>query len=197
MINRGILRRYVRALFELAIESRAHKKVRRDLAWFEEMLAENEDMSRYLSDPRVPVPKKHKTMEKMLPEELHELSRNFFLMTVERGRAELLPHVSEEYAELLREHEGVALAVVTTTRKLDPAQRGQLEKKLERVTGKSVKVEAHIDPEILGGMRIRIGSTMYDGSLRRRLEDVRHNLMAVSLPAPDGDGESGGEAPPE
>ena len=182
----GITRRYVRALFGLALEqSVTHaKRVLSDLHWFQSLLAEDAELRSYLADPRVSTDNKKATLEKILVGDLQDLSRDFLLWVVERGRSNLLPYVAEEYEALLQDEQGIVVAEVTSASKLDAEVRSDLVETLEKVTNKKVKMVAQVDHDLLGGLRVRIGSALFDGSLRRQLEDMRHDLYRTSLPAP-------------
>jgi len=189
VIELGITRRYVRALFELELEEggaaglAGAKRVLSDLQWFHSLLQE-EGLHRFLSDPRESPKSKQEALAKVLPDELQARSRDFLLWVAGRGRAEFLPHVAAEFENLLLVHEGVQRAEVTTVTRMEPEAHAQLQSKLEAQTGKKVQLIANIDPEILGGLRVKFGSALYDGSLRRELEDVRRDMMRVRMPEP-------------
>ena len=182
----GIGRRYVCALFELAVEAGDDeaRRVGADLDAFEE-LRQNEELAQALADPRTAPADKKRVLEALLPQSFADLSRDFLLWTTERGRAEVLPFVASEYAALLREREGVGLAEVTSAAALDEASAQELKDKLEKLTGKRIELHVTVDASLLGGVRVRIGSTLYDGTLQRSLEQIRRRWSDVRLPDPE------------
>ncbi len=187
MIEVGIARRYVRALFELSFEEGVTyaKRVLSDLQWFEAVLNENEDFRLFLVDPRESVDKKKQTLEKILPEGLQDLTRDFLVWVTEKGRAEMLSLAAGEYEALLQDEQQLAVAEVQSAAKLDSDTRDALVEKLESVTQRKIKLVASVDAGLLGGMRIRLGGSLYDGTLKRQLEDLRGELLQVRLPAPE------------
>lgn len=185
MIERGITRRYVSALFDLAVEAKVEKKVQTDLEAFTTLMAESQDLRQVLHDPRVPIAKKKSILSSLLPDSFQDLSQDFLLMVVERNRVAVLEGMSEIFGELLRDHQQVALVEVTSAAKLDSETRSALQEKLEKVTRCKVNMQATVDSELMGGLKIRIGSTLFDGSLQRALEDMRASLQDVPLPLPE------------
>lgn len=181
----GIARRYVRALYGVASETSEvfARKILADLHWFDSLLAEDGDLRRFLEDPRVSREQKKQSLEKVLAGDLQDLTRDFLLWVVDRGRAALLPLAAREYEALLQEAQGIAVADVYSAVKLEDASREELLAMLEKSTGKKIKLVAHVDPALLGGIRIRIGSTLLDGSIRRQLADLREELLKSPLPA--------------
>lgn len=185
MIERGITRRYVRALFSLAVEEKVEDRVHQDLVFLQQVMEENPDLMSFLRDPRTSGTVKKQALEKVLPEGLQELTGNFILLLAERGRAVLLQDALAEYVQLLKAHQGIVLVQLTTAAALDQKNEDGLKEALARVTGKEIELEVEEDPALLAGLRLRIGSTLYDGSLRRELEDLRGSLGRVTLPAPE------------
>ena len=117
----SVTKRYVRALFELSMEEgsatdgvAAAKRVLSDLQWFDSLLGE-EGLGRFLVDPRESPAAKREALQKVLPDELQERTRDFLLWITERGRANLLPHVAREFERFLLDHEGIQQAEVTST----------------------------------------------------------------------------------
>jgi F-type H+-transporting ATPase subunit delta len=112
---------------------------------------------------------------------------HFLLITIDKRRQRLLRAIATEYATLLDAHEGRAHVEVTLARPMDEATRGLLAERLTEMLGKKAIPHLRVKPEIIGGIMMRTGDTIYDGSIRRRLEAMRHQLMHAQLPA-DGQG---------
>ena len=206
MIERGIARRYVRALFDLAVEQKIEKEVFADLTAFHGFVTSDDELRSFLRDPRISETQKKDALAKALPPSFQELSKDFFLMVVDRGRAPLLETAADEFALLFNEHQGVEKVDVTSAVKLDSETTSALIETLEKATKKRVELSTHVDTEILGGLKIRMGSTLFDGSLQRELEEMRGELKKFTLPvptpmvlsldeAPEGDDASGEDAP--
>jgi F-type H+-transporting ATPase subunit delta len=103
--------------------------------------------------------------------------RNFLNLLIERNRLDLLSAVIRAYQSLLDEKLGLVQAHVTSANPLDSAQQHALAAKLESVTGKKVRVELSVDPALLGGIVAKVGSTIYDGSIRQQLQTFKQRLI--------------------
>ncbi len=167
--------RYVKALFSAAEKSGQRDAVGKALSTLGDLVDETPELRAALSNPRLPVAVKKKLLaaaglsgEGGAP----QLVQDFCHLALERRRPEVVLEAAEEFARLDREAKGVVVAFIETARPLDDATRKSLKAKLEEVTAKSVEIEEEIVPELLGGVRIRIGSRMWDGSVRRRLDDL-------------------------
>jgi F-type H+-transporting ATPase subunit delta len=96
----------------------------------------------------------------------------------DHGRAKEVPEIAAAFAEVVRQRQGIAEAQVYSAVRLTEAQKTELTKSLTRMTGKIVDPNYFIDPEVLGGALVRVGDTIYDGSLRNRLEQMLAHLSA-------------------
>lgn len=107
---------------------------------------------------------------------LGEKQRNLFRLLRRKSRLSLGPSIATFYRELLDDERNVARATVRTAVPLDDERRASVERQLASQTGKQVAVDAVVDPEILGGMTVRIGDRLYDASTRTRLRSLRRDL---------------------
>jgi F-type H+-transporting ATPase subunit delta len=98
-------------------------------------------------------------------------------MLADRGRLDLVPAMSEVYRERLLTHRNIVRATVTSAAPLTAEKKERLEASLRAMTGKNVQVETAVDPSIIGGIVTRIGSTVYDGSIRTQLTKMRQQLV--------------------
>jgi len=103
--------------------------------------------------------------------------RNFLNLLIERNRLDLLSDIVTAYQKLLDEKLGIVRAKITSAGPLDAAQQKSIASKLEQVTGKQVRVELSVDPTLIGGIVARVGSTIYDGSIRQQLQVFKQRLI--------------------
>jgi len=170
--------RYARALLDVAIIQSDPGRVEHDLSSFSALLAGHPELHQTLTNPRVPVP-----MRAALIRTLAERAAvdptvgRLVVLLIERGRFELLPGVVDAYRERLLAHRRIVSARVTSATPLAPERQDALRQSLSRVTGKDVQLEVETDLELIGGVVARIGSTVYDGSIRTQLQKVRQQLV--------------------
>lgn len=177
---KALTQRYAEALLDVALEQGVTEAVRIELAAFAALVAESADLRNFLASPAVPRPQKHAVIEKLV--ERLGASRtllNFLLVLIEHHRSGLLDEIRVAYHEQLYARLGVADAYVTSARELNEPEKADLARTLERLTGKRVEAHYGIDPELIGGAVVRIGSTIYDGSVREQLNRLRERLAAA------------------
>jgi F-type H+-transporting ATPase subunit delta len=179
--ERTIARRYVRALLELALEEKAADSVLEDLGRINEKLASDLALAATLLAPGADAEKKRKAATSIAAGAKNQLTKDFAGFLVDHGRAETLPLAAAEFGEMLREERGEAVAEVVSSAPLDAAATKALVARLEELTKKKVTLETSVDPGLLGGIRVRVGSMLLDGSGRRRLAGMRDDLLRVSL----------------
>lgn len=180
-----VLARYATALHELAVTAGAADKAGADLHALVATLRSSPESLRHLASPRLPREKKRALIQSLLPAGCHDLVRRTLMLLVDKGRAGEVEGLSAAWDEVALAASGRAVASVTTATPLDEAGRSKLVAQLARVTGKSIVLQEHVDPELLGGARILVGSRMIDGSVAARLAALRERLMAAPLPAAD------------
>lgn len=172
--------RYARALAEvvLAPGSSVDQQTALDqLRALESLIAESSALRTVLLSPAVPASKKRAIAAKLAgPLGIAKPLRNFLFVLIDRRRIGLLSEIREAFEAMLDERNGVVRADVTSAAGLSDSQRESLQAQLSRLSGKRVRLEFREDPKLLGGVVARIGSTVYDGSVRGELDTLRKRL---------------------
>lgn len=170
---------YATALAEIALEQGATQPVLNQLGDFAAAYSESPDLRTFLSDPAVSREAKHAVIEKLAARlGASKIIRNFLFVVVDNRRTQHLPKIIETFQQVIRQRQGVAEASVQSATELNPTQKTQLLQTLERVTGKKIQATYSLDPALLGGAVVRIGDTIYDGSLKNQLNQMRARLAA-------------------
>jgi F-type H+-transporting ATPase subunit delta len=133
---------------------------------------------RVLADPAIAFDDRRRVAEAMLGDSVTGAPRNLVLLLVRRGRIELLPRVAAELRRLWEQRQGIVHAVVTSAAPLSEAEAAAVRDKLAVMTGDQVEMELQVDPSLLGGVLVRIGDRLIDGSVRGRLERLRTRLTS-------------------
>ncbi|HNV01828.1 MAG TPA: ATP synthase F1 subunit delta [Vicinamibacterales bacterium] len=180
MTARASAKRYARALLDVALAEADASAVERQLARVSGLFTGHADLWAVMTNPAVPAPKKRAVVEAMLPRlEVAPVVAKLLQLLAGRDRLALLPDIVEAYGNRLLDHRRVVRAVVTSAVPLEAERTKALERELAGITGRTVIVSAETDPAIVGGVVARIGSTVYDGSVRRQLEKIRERLAAA------------------
>jgi F-type H+-transporting ATPase subunit delta len=149
---------------------------------FADLLAESAELREVLENPSIPEPQKLKVLDAVAPRlGLSRPIRNFIALLTHHERLHQLPDMITAYASVADENTGVAEVEITTARPLDADNRRLLEQQAAKLAGEpKVQATYHEDPSLLGGAVVRIGSTVYDGSVRGQLEQMRQRLATAS-----------------
>ena len=170
----GLAERYATALFELADERRVLDAVAGDLRELRTMLHESGDLVRLLRSPVVSRDGQAKAVAALAERAgLAGLTRDFLGLVAQNRRLFAVPAMIEAYLKKLAERRGEITAEVTVAHPLNEARHAALLEQLRRTVGARVVVDIRVDPSLLGGMIVKIGSRMVDASLNSRLQRLR------------------------
>jgi F-type H+-transporting ATPase subunit delta len=176
---KSVSRQYATALADIAMAQGAADAVTQQLIGFGALYAESAELRNFLSSPAVSREAKHRVIEKLLARVGgSKIVRNFLFVVVDHQRAHLLPEVIAAFEEEIRQRQGIAEAQVSSAVELSKAQKAEMESTLQRLTGKRVEAKFSLEPSLLGGAVVRLGDTVYDGSLRSRLNNLRARLAS-------------------
>lgn len=171
--------RYARALFDVALAEADPAAVDREVAAAAELFTGHAALWKVMTNPAVPAPKKRAIVDDLLPAlAVSPVVQKTLQMLASRDRIGLLPEIAEAYRGRLMDHQKVVRASVTSAAPLPADAVARLEQRLAGITGRRVVLTAAVDPAIMGGVVTTIGSTVWDGSVRRQLEKIREKLVA-------------------
>ena len=175
-----VANRYARALADLALEDPGKVDPQRmvgELRSFEAALQEAGELSGILSNPAVPPVRKRAVVTRLADMMgFSPLVRNLLYVMIDRRRIAALPEIREAFEGMLDERLGLLRAEITSAGELTSQQREALENKLSGVVGKQVRCEYGVDEGLLGGAVVQLASTVYDGSVKGRLEALGNKL---------------------
>jgi F-type H+-transporting ATPase subunit delta len=169
-------RRFAEAAFEIATRDGTVESWRLDLGTACE-LASDVEVARAIDSPAVPFAARREALEKLLGGRVSPLAVNLALVLASRGRFHLVPDVSAQFDELWRRSKGVVGATVTTPFPLPADERVALQKRVEEIAHAQVELYTETDPELIGGLCVRIGDYQIDASVATRLSRLRKQLV--------------------
>ena len=171
---------YARSLFEVATEHDNLDVVRDQLAEFAEALDGSHELQMFFFSPYFSTDEKQDGLRRTVTE-VDESFLNFLSLLLENHRMPVIFRVRREYDRLWREANQLLAVQITSAVDLDPSVAERVGDEIGRQTGRTVELTSNVDPEILGGIVVRTGDTIYDGSLKSRLEGMRRQLMEAPL----------------
>lgn len=176
-MNGSLALRYAAALADVAIEQKNSQEVKSGLASFVDVFFESDDLRDFLESPGVETEAKRQVIEKIAERMgLPGAVRNFMWIVVDHRRTEMLRDIEAAFREELNARLNIAEAEVVSARSLSDAEKKELTSALERRTGKKIEARFREDKSLLGGAMVRVGSTVFDGSVREQLARLRQQL---------------------
>ncbi len=170
---------YATALADIVLEQGAADPARNQLEDFRAAYEESEELRNFLISPAIPRDAKHGVIEKLVARlGGSKIIRNFLFVMADNQRVHLLPEIVKTFELVLRKRQGVAEANITSASELNGGQKTALIQTLERLSGQKIQAKYSLEPELLGGAVVRIGDTIYDGSVLNRLNRLRAQLAA-------------------
>jgi F-type H+-transporting ATPase subunit delta len=170
---------YANALADIAIAQGVAEEVKQQLTGFGALYAESTDLRNFLASPAVTREAKHRVIDKLLARiDGSKILRNFLFVVADHQRTHVLPEMIAAFQEVIRERQGITEAQISSAVALNALQKAEMEFTLERLTGKRVEAKFSLEPGLLGGAVVRVGDTVYDGSLRSRLNELRTRLAS-------------------
>jgi F-type H+-transporting ATPase subunit delta len=176
----GVAGRYATALFELALEQEALEQVAVDLNRFSEALDAFDDLARLVKSPVFTAEEQGRALAAILEQlKVEKLTRNFLLLVAKNRRLFATPGMIHAFRAMHARRRGEISAMVTAASKLTEAQVSALKQALKAALGKEVMLEERIDPALLGGLVVKVGSRMVDTSLRTKLNSLKVAMKEV------------------
>jgi F-type H+-transporting ATPase subunit delta len=169
---------YARALFQAAQDADRLEAVAGDLAAFAAAMDEVPALRAFLRNPQIEPTDKASVLEQLTAEG-DELVRNFVRLAAEKGRAGELPEISAELDALVAQAQNRLTVELTTSYELSDDEAASIVETIEKASGRKIEATRTVDPSLIGGIVLQIGSHRADGSVRGRLERLRHELATA------------------
>ena len=185
MSQHTVTRRYATALYEEADAAGGLAAVDDDVLMLRNNIESNRELSRFFESPVIPQEKKESILQELLEERVETLTLQFLRLLVQKDRETLTKAILDQYQSLRDEQRGIVDAEVTVAQPLNDEDRTALVEALEEKTGKDVRLHLEENPDLIGGLVIRIGDRVFDGSVRSQLNALRDQLQNATLSLED------------
>jgi F-type H+-transporting ATPase subunit delta len=170
---------YANALADVALAQGAADAALKQLNDVAAAFAASSELRNVMASPAVPREAKHGVIEKIAARAgAGKIIRNFLFVIADHHRTHILPEIVAAFEGVIRQRQGVAEAEISSAVELSAAQKKKFAQTLERITGKKIEAKYSLDPTLLGGAVVRVGDTIYDGSVRSSLNEMRARLAA-------------------
>jgi F-type H+-transporting ATPase subunit delta len=170
-------RRYAEAVFEIAQRDGTVEEWLRQLDTAAAAVS-NDDIVRQLENPSVPFDERHDAFKGLFATRMLEPLDNLLAIVLRRRMLQLVPGIAREYRRLYNVHAGIVEATATSAAPLEQSEVDALRGRLETMTKKKIELRLAVDPALLGGIQVRMGDLLLDGSVRRKLEQLRERITS-------------------
>ena len=173
---------YGEALFELASEKNTVSAMLEEVSGLQMVLKENKELSVLMNNPKVSKDEREGIIKEVFQGRLSDDLLYFLILLVQKGRYAHVEEILAYFTDRVKEAEGIGTAYITTAVELTPAKKDEIHKKLLATTSyREIEVIYQVDPEIIGGMIVRINDRVVDSSIKTKLEKMERSLLAVQL----------------
>ncbi|MCL6639524.1 MAG: F0F1 ATP synthase subunit delta [Firmicutes bacterium] len=180
MLKGAVASRYAEALYDIAARENMVDRIEQELKALEAILNENEDLKKVLFHPQITAADKKEFLQKLFTGKISEVTANFLALLVDRRREVFFGDIAAEFVKKANAQRNIVAAQVTSAVAMNDKEKAELDKILARLTGKKVQTSFDVDPSLIGGVVVRIGDKIIDGSIRTRLSALKERLKAIS-----------------
>ena len=176
---KALAERYAGALVDVALANNQADQVKQELASFAALVNESPELRAFLANPAIARTSKHAAIEQLVARMgASRTLRNYLFVIVDQRRAGMLLEIEQAFSRLLDARQGITQAAVTSASELSAQERAELVAVLEKLSGEKVQAQFKTDSALIAGAVVRIGSTIYDGSVRTQLERLRAKMIS-------------------
>jgi len=176
---KALAERYASALVDVALEKKQADQIKSELSAFAALVRESAELHAFLANPTIARASKHAAIEQIVARMgASRTLRNYLFVIVDQRRAGMLEEIEQAFSRILDARQGITQATVTSAAELTAQERADLAAVLTKLTQEKVQAQFKTDAELIGGAVVRIGSTIYDGSVRTRLERMRARMIS-------------------
>ncbi len=178
MLNLQLARKYAMAMFELAQDEDKLIKYGDELLQIRELFATQPLLKAFLGNPQIQPSEKKQLLDKVLGSDIEKSVHNFMMLLIDKHRITLIEEIVGEYEALSNQARNIVVAHVTTAVAMNQKQQDALTAKLKAITGKDIQLKTHIDSSIIGGVVVKMGDRLIDGSVTSQIQSLTKQLMA-------------------
>jgi len=173
-----VARRYAAALADVVINTNEIDSVKSELKTWEQMINANGDLQNAFRNPAISHLNKEKVLENLIEKtQSTKTTANFLRVLLRNSRLTEISEINQKFSSVLEERSGAVSAQITSARVLSEAEKSELQTSLQQLTGKNLKLNFETDETLIGGVVTRLGSTVYDGSVKTQLAELKQQII--------------------
>jgi F-type H+-transporting ATPase subunit delta len=177
----AVSKRYARALFDVVSENQTVDITETELVNIARIVEQNEELRQLLTHPKITLQDKKQMMNELFGGNVSETTMNFVNLILDRGREEDLADIMKDFTEFANEARGIVDAVVTTAKPLTEEEINKVAEQFGQKVNKTLRVTTEVDPSIVGGIIVRIGDRLYDGSIKGKLNRLVQQMKHAQV----------------
>lgn len=181
MLNRSVARRYAEAFFGIAQDQNKIDQYQQELEIIVQVIEETENLKEYLAHLLVPAKDKKEIVGQVFANQISPTTLNFLNILIDKRRESYLTAIVLEYKDMADESRNIAKADLITAQEVSPDEVKTLAEKLSASMGKTVQFKVMVDPSLLGGVKIRLGDQIIDGTVAKKLAMLKEQLKQVKI----------------
>lgn len=181
MLNKSVARRYAEAFFSIARDNNKINDYQLELEKVVKALQEVDNLKEYMSHLLIPAAAKKDVLKQLFAEQVSPVTLNFIMMIVDKKRETYIDVIVEEYKDMADEFRNIAKVDLIAAKEVPEEDVKYLAEKLSASTGKTVQLNLKVDPALLGGIKLRMGDQIIDGTVAKKLEMLKEQLIQAKI----------------
>ncbi|QEK13219.1 F0F1 ATP synthase subunit delta [Crassaminicella thermophila] len=174
-----VAKTYAQALFEVAVEGNQLEKIKEELTFVLETFKKYPEFYQLYNTPQINKEEKKKVIEEVFKDKVSIELMNFLKILIDKRRTKAFEGIVNKYGRLANDHNNIVEGTVVTVVPLKDEDKLKIENKLSAMTGKKIKLKNEIDPSIIGGILVRIGDKVIDGTIQNRLNELQKSFAEI------------------
>ncbi|HET8830358.1 MAG TPA: ATP synthase F1 subunit delta [Pelobium sp.] len=168
--------RYAKALLDLALENKALEETKGDMSLFVNTLRANSELRAVVKNPIIPLGKKNAILKAIFGDKINKVTAAFLKIVIDKGRAEIIYGVAKEFLAAYNVYKNIVTAKVESAAELTDAAKTEIINKVKTVTGGEVKLDASVNPDLIGGFILTVGDRQFDASIASSLARLKKDF---------------------
>lgn len=181
MLNKSVARRYAEAFFSIARDNNKIDEFQQELEKIVATIKETESLEEFLAHLLIPAKAKKEVLSQIFAGQISPLTLNFIMMIVDKRRENYIGVIVDQYKDMADESRNIVMAEMVAAREVPEDEVKSLADKLSASSGKTVKLQVKVDPSLLGGIKLRLGDRIIDGTVAKKLEMMKSQLKQAKI----------------